>query len=575
MMGPMDTTGVHHRRRSDDIVIGPAAGSRCLHRLARETAESEQVGHAPVDVGVRMRAEAVVERRRREYRRWRSVLGPGVEVVRIDADPPAHRAGIPMAGGDAPGASAVDRTLAALGRGVPVVWDAVLPADPSTGRQSVDCVLVSAPRGGYLPVLVVNHKVVDPRRGPRVPPVTVTGLLPWAPREDAGSRIRRHPEDADRLAHAWWLLRACGHAADRPVGAVLGLGTDLAVVHPLDTALVRNDRSHLSRLEVALGEVDTRPSRIGECRGCPWWHGWTGPAGEVTGCRQELLDRDDVSLVATGAQVEVLRSAGVDTAAELATRSAGRPRGWSGDPYEDTVLRARAWRAGATLVPKVAAPWIRRADVEVDVDLESHLDDGVYLWGTLLTVRDGGAAPTGSREGYRSFETWAPLPSREEGVVFAEFWRWIIATRDEVVGRGRTFAAYCYSRSAEDTWMFSIADRFGPDAVIATVPGVPSRSEVAEFVASPEWVDVHAAVARQSVSTVGTGLKAVAPATGFGWRDPEAGGEASLGWYREVRAGQGVASERARHRLRRYNEDDVRATLAVREWIDRKRLNVT
>ena len=117
--------------------------------------------------------------------------------------------------------------------------------------------------------------------------------------------------------------------------------------------------------------------------------------------------------------------------------------------------------------------------------------------------------------------------------------------------------------------MLSTAGRFGPDGTIAVVKGVPSVAEVRGFISSPYWVDVHEAVSTQFVSTSGLGLKVVAPAAGFAWRDPDAGGEASLGWYRDAQAARGVERDAGRTRILAYNEDDVRATRAVREWISR------
>ena len=84
------------------------------------------------------------------------------------------------------------------------------------------------------------------------------------------------------------------------------------------------------------------------------------------------------------------------------------------------------------------------------------------------------------------------------------------------------------------------------------------------FISSPLWVDVHEAVATQFVSTSGLGLKAVAPVAGFTWRDSEAGGEASLGWYRGAQAARGAERDAGRARILAYNEDDVRALRALR-----------
>ncbi|MBB0993698.1 TM0106 family RecB-like putative nuclease, partial [Dietzia sp. SLG510A3-40A3] len=284
------------------------------------------------------------------------------------------------------------------------------------------------------------------------------------------------------------------------------------------------------------------------------------------GCRDRLVVADDVSLVVGGGQVGSLRARGIRTVAELAEAGPDRPTDWNGEPFSDAVLRARAHRDGEVVVPKVARPSIPRADIEVDVDLESHLDDGAYLWGTLLTLRDGRPLEA---EGYRPFATWARLPDPDEGRSFAEFWRWLTGIRDRAAGQGRSFRAYCYSRSAENGWMLSSAGRFGPEGTVAVVKGVPSVAEVRRFISSPLWVDVHEAVTTQFVSTSGLGLKVVAPAAGFTWRDPEAGGEASLGWYRDAQAARGVERDAGRDRILAYNEDDVRATRAVREWISR------
>lgn len=557
----MEDGGSTPGRAPDATVVGPASGARCLHRVAREhDAPPGWWRAAPLDEGVRLRAMAAADRRAGLRERALRGARPDVSVVDVVGD---HWTDLP---GDVPGDDDEEATLRALADGATLVWGAALPADRPGGRAGLRCTLASVPGGGYAPVLVVNHKVVDPRRGRGSSTATVTRLLDWAPAADPSLRVRRHPADLDKLVHAWRLLEAAGFAAPAPVGAVLGLGSARAVVHDLAPVLASADRTHATRLAVARGELETAPSRIGECRTCPWWEGWDAPGGPVEGCRDRLVVHDDVSLVVGGGQVGPLRARGITTVAELAEAGPERPTDWNGEPFSDAVLRARAHRDGAVVVPKVARPMIPRADIEVDVDLESHLDDGAYLWGTLLTLRDG--LPL-EPEGYRPFVTWTPLPDADEGRAFARFWRWLTGIRDRAAGQGRSFRAYCYSKSAENGWMLSTAARFGPEGSVAVVKGVPGVAEVRRFISSPQWVDVHESVATQFVSTSGLGLKVVAPAAGFAWRDPEAGGEASMGWYRDARAARGVERDAGHTRILTYNEDDVRATRAVREWIAR------
>ena len=546
-------------RAPGPVAVGPASGSRCLHRVAREAEAGPGWWRtAPIDEGVRLRAMAAADRRAGIRERALRGAGPGVRVVDVVGD---RWTDLP---GDVPGDDDEEATLQALADAATLVWGAALPGDEASGREGVRCTLVAVPGGGYAPVLVVNHKVVDPRRDKGSAGAVVTRLLDWAPAVDPGLRLRRHPADLDRLAHAWRLLEALECAAETPVGAVLGLGSDRAVVHQLGRVLETADATHATRLAAARGEVDSAPSRIGECRTCPWWEGWESRGRAVVGCRDRLVLADDVSLVVGGGHAGPLRAQGIRTVAQLARAGTDGPPDWNGEPFSDAVLRARAHRDGEVVVPKVARPTIPRADVEVDVDLESHLDDGAYLWGTLLTLRDG--RPLES-EGYRPFVTWAGLPDPDEGRSFAGFWRWLTGIRDRAAGQGRTFRAYCYSRSAENGWMLSSAGRFGPDGTVSVVKGVPSVAEVRAFISSPQWIDVHQAVASQFVSTAGLGLKVVAPVAGFHWRDPEAGGEASVGWYRDAQAAVGAEREAGRTRILAYNEDDVRATRAVRQWI--------
>jgi len=62
-------------------------------------------------------------------------------------------------------------------------------------------------------------------------------------------------------------------------------------------------------------------------------------------------------------------------------------------------------------------------------------------------------------------------------------------------------------------------------------------------------------------------LKDVAGYTGYKWDDPEAGGAESVVWYNEWLE---TKNDSILKRILKYNEDDVRATLAIKEWLDRQ-----
>jgi predicted RecB family nuclease len=449
-------------------------------------------------------------------------------------------------------------TEAAMATGAGFVWGGLLPRDHPGGRRGQIDLLLRHPGGGYVPVLVVRHKVSDPGAGARTAPLA----SPLAMDTDPQRRIRPHGGDQMRLAHALRMIAAAGHAAVPGLAGVIGLDADVILWLDLNaptwpggrSALREYDLRFADRLAVAAAarsgaEPLARPSRIVECRGCPWW-----PV-----CEAELTATRDVSLVVRGEDAATLRAAGVRTVDDLAARDAAvEPEvPLVGVHWTDAVALARAWLRNLTVVRRVRQVDVPRADVEVDVDMESFGDSGSYLWGCLLSGVD-----IGIPQGYHAFSTWEPLPTLDEGRSFAEFWQWFRAVRETAAARGLTFRAYCYNELAENRWLLASADRFGDQ------PGIPPRAEVEEFIRSDQWYDLFAAVREQFLCAHGKGLKTIAPVAGFAWRDAEAGGENSMRWYRDaVGMETGEPDESQRLRLLEYNEDDVRATFALRSWM--------
>jgi hypothetical protein len=104
---------------------------------------------------------------------------------------------------------------------------------------------------------------------------------------------------------------------------------------------------------------------------------------------------------------------------------------------ESPVYRRRG--VGQVMVPRGA--------VEVDIDME-NAEDGVYLWGALVTSRPAWGGVT---DGYRAFRTWAPLTPAAEAAVFTGFWDWLSQLRAAAAAAGLVFRAYCYNAAAENT----------------------------------------------------------------------------------------------------------------------------
>ncbi len=205
---------------------------------------------------------------------------------------------------------------------------------------------------------------------------------------------------------------------------------------------------------------------------------------------------------------------------------------------------------------------VRRADVEIDVDME-NVDDGVYLWGTFTTVAAGTrASQLGLTEGYRPFHSWDPMDPAVAARIFAEFWTWLTDVQVRCASVGASLAAYCYT-TAEHVKMRQIVSEAPP------TPGLPTLEEVDALVASAQWVDLYALVRDDLVVGHGKGLKKIAPLAGFGWQDDDPSGQESMVWHHRALTDPDPAERtRQRTRILTYNEDDVRATLAVRRWLD-------
>ena len=547
--GPAGATSVSARVR-----LGPAAAGRCRRRV-----------HLDADPGAPRGSRAVVD----DGLRLRLVDG----ARHRDAVLAAVRSTLQVSDGQG--------WAPAEGRRPLVVVEPVLHSDTRFGVP--DLLLWAG--DGYRPVIVRSHRTTDPGSGA----ITSDVRRPLDTQVDNTRRARSHPADALALAHHYRLLTDLGIASSLAVGGVIGRGVTpgtgsgepptgehsrggddgrTVVWHQLDVAgssvLSDYDIRFSDRLAVASAAASggtplALPSRIGECRRCSWW-----PV-----CSAELTAMRDVSLIAAGSDVDVLHAAGIRTADDLANaarETLGALPLTGLDPGTARV-RARAWLAGVPLVRRIERPTVRRADLELDVDMESYLEDGAYLWGTYLS--GPAVAPLGLDPGYRAFVSWRPLPDPDEGRAFAELWAYLTSLRSLAAARGLTFAAYCYSRSAEERWMRSSPVRY------SRVPGMPTPAAVAEFCASADWVDIYQELRNQFVVPGSMKLKVLAPLAGFTWRDPEPGGENSMAWYREavgVAPGAGHPGTEPvdpvqAERILRYNEDDVLATLALRNWI--------
>lgn len=486
-------------------------------------------------------------------------------------------------------------------------------------------------RAGYLPVDVKHHKTLDPRQRDNQDPGLLSPLATpgiSAAQPDPAWVVRSLRNDALQLAHYQRMLRACGHAGEEPWGGIIGKERVVAWIdldaprfratwkgHDVETAFQRYDLEFAFRLDVLAaalaGDHIVEPVLVDECGSCPWY----------SHCGPRLEESDSVSLLPLHGYVQwhSHRRAGVVTRHDLArldrrtallrdalppstgvaelldlARSASpdTPIGelWGDQPKPVAVLldhgvatagdvvaldervlsmhnrmvggslagaidvaRVAAFGAGALHRRRgVAAVEVPGGDVEIDIDMENTLDGTTYLWGALL----GGA--------YLPFVDWGPPSELLEAQLFARFWEWIDQQRRMAHDSRRRIVFYCWSASAERGALMS-----GAALAEAHLGAAGAREAVEAFVGGDEFVDLLAVLRAQLESGAGNGLKSIAPRAGFSWRDDEPAGELSMLWHRTAVDGGADDGDvkAARRRLLDYNEDDVRATAAVRRWL--------
>lgn len=489
--------------------------------------------------------------------------------------------------------------VAAMSEAVDIIIGGLLPADPVGHRSGRPDLLVRVhdEPAGYRPVKVKFHKIQERRKSGRtniwqLPCSALSNPLPAAAIEvpDVVTRASR-ANALLQLGHYWRLLEAAGFAANEPFGGIIG--TDTVALHPdrdpepvvtwidLDepvlrtfsrsaeagwtkrSVLERYDHEHRFRVQVAqnaLAQADSDPPEplvtpivMAECRTCPWW----------SHCRPQLHD-DDISLRIDRSpldvrEISVLRARGIRTINDLAGINVDEflptylPEVAHREQAEDR-LRLAARRAdllvrGVTLerLPDVTID-LPCPDIEIDFDIETSSADRVYLWGYLVTDhRRPGPAE------YVEFSAWNDLDDADEIAVARRSAAWLL----HWLRQDLTVRVYHYSEY-ERTWLRRLAARSND----------PLLREVCDYLPT-HFVDMFPLVRQQWFGTDGLGLKVVAQeGAGFTWRDDAPGGLNSQAWFDEAaHADDETARELARVRVLEYNEDDVRATAAVRRWL--------
>lgn len=545
--------------RSDEILA-------CVHRVALSRGE-------PFDFEAPLVTVEMARRRRNAREHLRSTL----ELLRL------HHP-------DAPTPMNQDDTSALLAAGCELILLPRLASDDEGRRSAAVHALVRVGRVDdrftYAPLLIKNHEVVEVASTRRTLEGSLERLHPSeaAFHDGVGTRSAvPMTRSGLSLAQATRVLGALGHADPSARGGVIDRHRRLWWFDLVGDSyprfnLTTYDKLYQVRLNVLVAH-DEWATNGGPFPTAPYWHRDCPVCPYSQYCEEQLEERDDVSLVrfTTIDQQLLLREHGLETRSQLARLDpdrARRARNKTINPLEhhareeflgrtiakldDLIYRARVHERGTSLrIVDAERMGCVRAAVEVDVDMESY-EDATYLWGAYVTLNQ----PTsGVTAGYRVFVEWGELTHDAEAAIFSRFWSWLNQLRHICEEQERSFAAYCFWAQAEDGAMNR--------AVNPPLKDGPTSLDLATFRRTnpSQWIDLHEQAKRQIQTEGPLGLKQLAMAAGFRWRDPNPSGEASILWYEESTRDESPQALSARTRLLEYNEDDCRATKALRDWL--------
>lgn len=478
----------------------------------------------------------------------------------------------------------------------------------------------------WLPVDVKDHKVLEndaQAQGWKVSELS-SPLYSQSEEKVFGNGTPQRV-DALQLAHYYRMLEELGFATEIKIGGIIGkegfiLWHDLEKPFYRNSSLKKNvsaldyyDHEFNFRLDVAKNAIDgialTQPIWKPECASCEF----------RTACHDELeFDMDHISLLAgmnsriiqpyldngisrirdlalldyktaklvdeglsvsklleevkeSGSEFKidehpsfkVLKSLKIQNQKDISklcsTTALFAEKGLKNLPHMIDVAKVKL-KGKVHLARNVSFVPIDRARIESDIDIEDS-DGIVYLIGVQTTERVKSKTDYNIKSKYVAFESWSHSEVGEMRI-FADFWKFITAQKEVAKANKVGFRIYHYSHH-ERTAFLRLADKYKGKQ------GIPTVEEVQLFMDSNEFIDMEPLIKDNLIwPTENHTLKTIAKWARFSWRDKDPGGGNSLAWYHDAVHHEDEDTRiENRTRIKEYNHDDVRAQLAIREWL--------
>ena len=295
------------------------------------------------------------------------------------------------------------------------------------------------------------------------------------------------------------------------------------------------EQFHLNReqIEKILEGEKPPPFLKSGCKRTPWY---SLCLSDTEGCQ-------DVSLVHRLSQGDQKRlyDIGVKTVSDLADANLedlqAKLEDWPFDKIIRVVNQAKVLASGELLILK--RPEFPKVKKEIYFDIESDPTHDIdYLLGVLIKNNDNG---------HTEYKYFLAKDKSEEEKMWKDFLDFLVTLEDFVIYHFAFYERQVFER-------------------LALKYGAPSEL-ISKF--NEHAIDLELQVVESIVLPIYFyTLKDVAKYFGFQWRNPNAGGAESVVWYNDWLEKKDDA---ILQKILNYNEDDVRATLLIKEKLEEQK----
>ena len=301
-------------------------------------------------------------------------------------------------------------------------------------------------------------------------------------------------------------------------------------------------------------KVHNKPAMAGVCKLCPWYNS----------CKKWVNDNDDLTNIFYLGRTKrdrINEDLGIEKIHEIVNL----------DLSEVSVRKAKdkkfLYKVGEKTLEKI----ITRANIlvntkepviygqivfpEVTYELFFDIEDDptqdfVYLHGVYERNNQT------SKERYLDFTAYE-CSEKGEKKAWARFWSYInTLPKDD-------YSVYYYS--PHEKTVYKKMQKLYPDVI--------SKEAVDDFFDSPQVIDLYQIVLKSTDWPLSSySIKAIAVYLGFSWRDESPSGALSIEWYNRFLE---TKDQKILTRILEYNEDDCKATLVVKDGIEKLALKAS